>query len=296
MILKELRIENFGKIDCFESSFDPRLTVLSAKYADDVIKAIGVVTDNQTLSGSEAKQISSENTHISAVLEIHGNIFRLDFTGRLQGGKREAFVSGNNHFVNPAELLKDIHLCQEEESLTYYRFDCKNEYSDLLLKYREYDKYYSCGEFAERTDGIGITKSFRAYLTRYIREKRTEQPTSFGYKAELLPSGKFVRRRAENCEETDNRLFDYACYLGVKEFWEQFENIRNMNYEKWPSIVDAAGCEGSSECKKLLFLLGGTERQLIILSTNTIGLKAREPSSETDLGQVKKRIGIMPNF
>lgn len=70
MILKELRVENFGKIGNFDASFDPQLTVLSAKYADDVIKAIGVVTDNRALSGNEVKQMSSENTQISTALEI----------------------------------------------------------------------------------------------------------------------------------------------------------------------------------------------------------------------------------
>ena len=281
MIFKELRVENFGKIDCFEASFDPQLTVLSAKSADDVIKAIGVVTDNQMLAGNEAKQMLSENTHIRAVLEIHDDTFRLDFTGIPPGGKREAFAYGSNHFVNPAELLKDIHLCKEEESLTCYRFDRKNVYYDLLFNYREYDKFYSCDEFAERTDGAGITRSFRACLTQYIRERRTEQLTLFGYKAELLPSGKFVRRSAENFNETDNRLFDYVCYLGVKGFWEQFENIRNMNYEKWPAIVDAAGFDDIPEYKKLFFQLGGAERQLIILTANTTD-KEQHLSDEKD--------------
>ena len=81
-----------------------------------------------------------------------------------------------------------------------------------------------------------------------------------------MPSGKFVRRSAENFNETDNRLFDYACYLGVKGFWEQFENIRNMNYEKWPGIADAAGFWGVPEYKELLFR---SERQMII-KTNKI--------------------------
>lgn len=270
MILKELRVRDFGKIDYFEASFDPRLTVLSEKHADDVIKAIGVVTCNQALSGNEAKQMPSENTYISAVLELHGDTFRLDFTGIPPGGKHEAFIYDTNHFVNPAELLKDIHLCKEEEGLTYYRFDRKNEYSELLFKYREYDKFYSHGEFAERTDGAGITRSFRAFLAQYIKEKRTGQLDLFGYNAGLLPSGKFILLCTENIKETDARLFDYACYLGVKEFWEQFENIRNMNYEKWPGIVDATGSDDISEYKKLFFRLGDKERQMIILTANTM--------------------------
>lgn len=268
MIFKELRVENFGKIDCFEASFDPQLTVLPAKCADDVIKAIGVMTDNQTLAGNEAKQMLSENTHIRAVLEMHGDTFRLEFTGRAPGSKREAFASDGDRFVDPAELLKDIHLCKEDESLTYYRFGRRNAYFDLLFRYREYDKYFSCGEFAERTDGAGITRSFRACLTQYIREYRDKWFASIECKAELLPNGKFVICGTENSKEKDNRLFDYVCYLGVKGFWEQFENIRNMNYEKWPGIVDATGFDCIPEYKKLFFQLGGVERQLIILTAN----------------------------
>lgn len=150
-------------------------------------------------------------------------------------------------------MIKEIHLCKEEESLTYYRFGRKSEYSDLLLKYRDYDKFYSSGEFAERTDGAGITRISRACLAQYIREYNTEHFAAIGHKAELLPNGKFVICGTENFKETDNRLFDYVCYLGVKGFWEQFENIRNMNYEKWPGVVDAAGFDGIPEYKKLFF-------------------------------------------
>ena len=253
MILKYMKVENFGKIDCFEITFDPQITVLSEKFPDDVIKAIGVVTDNQTLQGNKAKQMLSKNTRISTVLEMHGETFKLNFTGIPPDGKRGVFALDGDHSVNHAEFLKDIHLCKEEESLTYYRFDRKSEYRDLLFKYREYDKYYYGSEFSERTDGAGITRSFRAFLAQYIKKYSAEHFSAIGHKIELRPNGKFFARGAGNFKETDNRLFDYACYLGVKEFWEQFENIRNMNYENWPGIVDAAGLLSVPEYKKLFF-------------------------------------------
>ena len=54
MILKTLTIENFGKIRHFETSFHRQLTEISDDNADDIIKAIGLVTGNKSLSGCAA--------------------------------------------------------------------------------------------------------------------------------------------------------------------------------------------------------------------------------------------------
>ena len=140
-------------------------------------------------------------------------------------------------------------------------------YADRLFRYKDPEKYYSPGEFLKITDGAGTTKSFRACLAQYIRKYNAERFAAIGHKTALLPDGRFIMCSAgvpEKIPETDNRLFDYFCYLNVKEFWEQFENIRNMNYENWPSIVDTAGLLSVSEYKKTIFQSEGAKRQLII--------------------------------
>ena len=43
LIIKRIRIKDFGKDDRFEVSFDPQLAVLPAPSAKTILKAIGLV-------------------------------------------------------------------------------------------------------------------------------------------------------------------------------------------------------------------------------------------------------------
>ena len=86
MILKKLAIENFGKIKRFEASFDYQLAVISDLNADEIIKAIGLVTNNKVLSGRSVRQMQTNKTYISAELEIKNEQYLVNARGQPQTG------------------------------------------------------------------------------------------------------------------------------------------------------------------------------------------------------------------
>lgn len=67
-------------------------------------------------------------------------------------------------------ILRDIRLCEEEESLVCYRYNPKDVYAERFLRYKDPDKYYPVGDFQKRTNGLGLMRSFRACLAEYIKE------------------------------------------------------------------------------------------------------------------------------
>lgn len=275
MILKELTIENFGKIKRFAASFDSQLAVICDLHADEIIKAIGLVTNNKVLSGNITKQMLSDNFFISAELEIKNEQYLVNARGTPKAGafEYEAYKADSMTHVNPDELFRSIRLCEEEESLTHFRFNKKNVYAERFQHYKDPDKYYSPGEFQKLTDGTGTMRSFRACLSEYIREYEPDVTPLMEYKMDILSDGRFVGYSANSPNtivkliDDDIRIFDYLCYLVVNEFWDRFEEIRDMNHEKWPMIIDTADLENAPNFNKLLIKSRSLQRQLILKGT-----------------------------
>ena len=53
-------------------------------------------------------------------------------------------------------------------------------------------------------------------------------------------------------DEFSKKLFDYKCFLDIHYFWSCFEDIRDMNHEKWPLIIDAGDLQKQIKFKELL--------------------------------------------
>ena len=123
------------------------------------------------------------------------------------------------------------------------------------------------------TNGIGLTKSFRSYLAEYIRKYEPCGLFSGEYKIKLCSDGRFIGCSANgsnsitDSNEFNKKLFDYKCYLDVNKFWNEFEDIRDMNHEKWPMIIDATDLQEHIDFKKFLKKTG-LYRQLILMNTN----------------------------
>lgn len=272
MILQKLKIENFGKIKHLKLSFDSQLAIISTLNADEIIQAIGLVTNNKKIYGRNTKQTQSNNTCISAELEINGKSVLLSAREQFLHDtlKYDAYKKEKMEPISPAEVFRSIRLCQEEENLTYYRFSRRNNYAERFLHYKDPDKYYSPGEFQKLTDGMGTTRSFRACLAEYIRDYKTEIFSKYRCEVNLLSDGRFVSFSANSSNdgisvnEADTKLFDFMCYIDVNAFWGRFEDIRNMNHEKWPMVIDGVALLNNPDYDELRLKAIGLGRQLII--------------------------------
>ena len=240
MILKKLKIEQFGKIQHFETSFDPKLSVISHSNADIIVRAMGIATNNKSLAGRITNRMMSVNSHISAEIEVQGKTLLVTARGQPSqcGWAYDVRDTACMESMNPSKLFRSIRLCEEEETLTYYRYNGKDRYSDRFLHYKDPERYYEGSEFQKKTDGAGLTRSFRACLSEYMKVHRVD--------------------------ETDRRRADFLCYLHVIKFWNGFQDIRDMHHEKWPIIIETEEQYGNADFAELLETQDTLGRQLLL--------------------------------
>ena len=266
MIQKKLPTNSFGKIKCFETSFGEQVTEISDFNKNDIITAIGLATKHKSLISHITDDAITDNTKIVLELNIAGHPYMITARGHpcRKEYHYEVIDKDNNTIVDAALIFRNIRLCEEEESLVFYWYNPREAYDKRFLHYKDPDKYYTNGEFKKRTNGLGLTRSFRAYLAEYIKNHDI---------CNLLLIGRFMGGSVNGVNSitdlggVDKKLFDYKCYLAVNDFWTGFENIRDMNHEKWPIIIDAEDLYEHKEFKELL-AKPCLERQMIVMGTN----------------------------
>lgn len=274
MILKKLTIKEFGGIEHFDASFHEQVTAITVPNTESIVKAIGLATNNKNLIDcSEAFDVS-ENTEIILKLEIAGHPYTI--TARGQPHSSECIYVATdcktNAAVDVSILFRNMRLCEEEENLIYYRYNPKNAFSNRLLHYKDPEKYYALGDFQKKTNGSGSTQTFRTYLKEFIQKYGTNDSFTDSYKAELRSNGSFVRccptppYSIADLNEREKKLFDYDCYIEVNKFWCGFEDIRDINHEKWPMLIDAGDLSKYIGFHKLLAKSKGLGKQMIVMN------------------------------
>lgn len=276
MILKKLTIEQLGEIEHLDVPFHEQVTAMTVPDTESIVKAIGLATNNKSLIDRSETFTVSGGTQIILKLEIAGHPYAITARGQPYSNEciYEATDCNSNAAIDAFLLFKDMRLCEEEESLIYYRYDPMDPFSDRLLHYKDPEKYYAWGDFQKKTNGSGSTQTFRAYLKDFIQKCGPCDSCAASYKTELRPDGCFIWCRPDvphgmaELNERDKKLFDYACYIEVNRFWCGFEDIRDMNHEKWPMLIDAGDMNGTG-FYRLLAKSKSLGKQMIIMNTGT---------------------------
>ena len=122
--------------------------------------------------------------------------------------------------------------------------DFEKENYPLRLAYYKDNKYFYKGKFSALTNGIGETRFFRAYLNKFIKNYKLEL---FNIENDLWlylkDNGEFVVTKGENGETTvdltpkDLFLYNLLCFLNLVRFWDEFNEIRDINTIKAPIII-----------------------------------------------------------
>ncbi len=274
MILKELTIEQFGKIEHFDVLFQEQVTAITAPDTESIVKAIGLTTNNKRLIDCSEKFTVSDNTKIILKLEITGHPYTITARGQPHSSKciYEAIDCKTNAAVDASLLFRNIRLCEEEEDLIYYRYDPKNAFSNRFLHYKDPEKYYAFGDFQKKTNGSGSTQTFRTYLKEFIQKYGTYNSFTNSYKAGLRSDGSFIwyshtlPNFTADLNDREKKLFDYDCYIEVNKFWCGFEDIRDINHEKWPMFIDAGDLSEYIGFHKLLAKSKGLGKQMIVMN------------------------------
>lgn len=240
MLIKRIQIEDFEGVDHFESSFDSQLVVLSPEIADTFVKAIGVILKGKYLAGGDVDV--KKSTVIKAEIEISETVYYISATG-LPDAKSFDYVVTTKEGKPCDDFYEMIHQSQEEERLSCFTYDRKNRFSDKFKYYKDTEKYYSKKEFSGLTDGIGDTRLFRSYLNNHIKKSNQDySKDSIGNliiddTGKMMLDGKPSPFERELLSESDSVVFEFLSFLNVCRFWQEIEEIRDLNHINWPMII-----------------------------------------------------------
>jgi hypothetical protein len=112
------------------------------------------------------------------------------------------------------------------------------------IQYLDEDRYYSSGDLSKCTDRLSEIKAFRSYLKTFIKDFKPETiRDGKRYELYLKKDGRYaVRYKGDNdmpvfLSESEQTLFRYLCFLRTAEFWQGFEELRNLHSVKKPILT-----------------------------------------------------------
>lgn len=259
MILKSIRIENFEGIVGFESSFRRDITYLTGKNVPDVVKAIGVILQNGYMTGRLEGNGRGAPALIEAEMELGGRTYTAAAERKREEGPFGYAVRTDAGPPGTTDFYAMIRRTPEEKRLELFSEREARDYPARLRSYRDYREFYSEKAFSELTEGIGKTRTFRACLSRYIGEYSPPEGSG-DFRVRLREDGGFTaeKERKGALSRAEKKMFEFACFLSINEFWSRLEGIRDINHPVMPVVV--AGIGGERERSMLKAYLEKTEK------------------------------------
>ena len=272
MILKRITIQNLGAVDAFEYDFENDLNIVRSRYTDEISGAIQFVLNHRAFS--LPKLWVRRSTKIEALVCILGTEYLLIVAPNLKQNDlclRAYDVDGHE---KTREYLYLTSHCAEQDLCDVFDKDAKKTFFKPI-QYLDEDRYYSPSDLSKRTDRLSETKAFRSYLKTFIKDFKSETiRDGKRYELYLKKDGRYaVRYKGDNdmpvfLSESEQTLFRYLCFLRTAEFWQGFEELRNLHALKKPLLVKdfLSRLDESINIENLLKRTTELERQVIILN------------------------------
>ena len=226
MFLERLTIRSFRRVKELEMSFEPTRTVLQAKHAETVLRAIGILTKNEALSGPRAAWKLGKRAEFGLAIRLADGRYQISCRRDPETGRTEWKVTDEEgRVVDPKRFFARIHEAPAEAQARC--FDPEQSYDELVKGFLEPERSYSPRTFFRMTEGIGTTRLFR----RKLRDLRNKGPS--------LADG-------------SQRNFDL--FLQLNTLWDEIEEIRDLHHEQWPIFIGRT--EGIEEVKRQVIVRG----------------------------------------
>ena len=278
LYVKQIVIEKNGKI-AESLKFDKGLSVVkgSAETCDIIKLLLGI---------KEAAR-SFHNIRFLSVVE-------LDKTYYIRGNKNKGdllfsvsvFSDETECTEEYFEMVKDA--TEIDSALFFHRFK-KQDFPHKLFKYRDLLKYYPNGDFSSLTNGYGTTRSFRGFITDYIKHfKPIRLRTDKDLFLKLSTDGEFNVGFINSNDkvflsESESVLYHYLSFISIADFWSRAEKIRNLNRVNKPLIVSRflELLDDSIDLSEVVTKTRKIDRQVIIFSekhvnSTTISYQTKE--------------------
>lgn len=232
MYIKKIVIE---KNDGITESYDFNDTVTTIRYNSDVEDIV------KWLLGIHDFSEQTDYVHFYAVVEID-KIYTVYGSGC---SDEWAYISvyKDNELGYTEEYFNLVEQNPELDSNLFFNQFKKQDYPHKLLKYKDLIKYYPSGDFGALTNGYGTTRSFRGFVTNYIKHfKPIRLRENKDMYLKLSKDGEFKVGYLDNDEdvflsESENMLYHYLSFISIADFWARAERIRNLNIVIKPLVV-----------------------------------------------------------
>ena len=239
MLIESISVYDFGTISRYETTFRNGFNEIQAFAVPELTAAMGLVLRNKVPSCS--KLWIQNTTKIEAVVQTKQTDYRVALTPNRDQSGFSLSAFDHTGADQTSQYLLTFSNGSKEDSRNIFRGGNRNIY--FALKYCDREgKRKSGRSLSERTNDILYMQAFHAYRRRYVMSFKPI-PIRNGFFLLLREDGSFAVEdtRHNLCtgrlSETDERLARYLCFLQVAAFWDGFEQIRNMHYERKPLIL-----------------------------------------------------------
>ena len=241
MILKRITIQNLGAVDAFECDFENGLNIVKNRYTEEISGAIQFVLNHR--ASYLPRFWVSGSTRIEALVCILEKEYLLIVTPNLKQNDLCLCAYDVDDHEKTREYLYLTSHCAEQDLCEVFDKDAHKMFFKPI-QYLDEDHYYSPRDLSKSTDRLSETKAFRSYLKTFIKDFKSETiRDGKRYELYLKKDGRYaVRYKVDNdmpvfLSESEQTLFRYLCFLKTAEFWQGFEELRNLHYVKKPIII-----------------------------------------------------------
>ena len=268
MFIKKINIQKNGKLT-EKLMFNQGLSIV--KGSADLYDVINLILGNQETGRTFHDIVFDAEVLLDKIYY---------FRGHKSKGERlfEYKVFFDDNVECTDEYLAMVQQNKELESSLFFHAFKKQNFPHRLMHYKDVLKYYPNGDFASLTNGYGTTRSFRGFMTEYIKYfKPIKLHKGKDLFLKLSNSGQFYVESV-NCGEkvllsdSENTLYHYLSFISIADFWDRAEKIRNMNGVRKPLIVSSflERIDESIDITNLLEKTNSLDRQIIMLVPNTV--------------------------
>lgn len=246
MFVKKMTIEQFGRIGYKSFSFEQPLTVFAGEETEEIFAALCVVLDNRLLRFQTTRYCFTEKSKFYAEIEKDGKVYTAEAAYDESVQDHCAVrVSCGGRLLSNEERTAAFQTSFEEEECSYFinRYDyyryvpfAELDFTKKLADYRQGLQEENRKAFSERTDGIGLTHTFRKILKKFCNEflpqqLRIEKRLWLTMDEEGCFSAKDVLPR-KDLSATENTMLLYFCFLEVNRFWGEVQKAMGRTVQK----------------------------------------------------------------
>ncbi len=252
MFVKKLTVEQFGRIGYKSFLFEQPLTVFSGEETEEIFAALCVVLDNRLLRFQTTRYCFTEKSKFYAEIEKDGKVYMAEAAyDESAPNNCVVRIYCGGRLLSNEERTAAFQTSFEEEECSYFlnRYDYSRyvpfaelDFAKKLADYRQGLQEENRQMFSARTDGIGLTHTFRKVLKNFCdkflpQQLRIEKRLWLTMNDEGSFSAKDVSPR-KDLSATEDTLLQYFCFLEVNRFWGEVQKAMGRTVQK-PLFISA---------------------------------------------------------